>query len=79
VSQSTDIRPLADGTTLITAWILIDTTGKSGAVMAMPGYGVDATHRSTVITIRLHTSNTGQNTGQPIYGEAVQVLDPLKG
>jgi hypothetical protein len=75
VSQSTDIRPLADGTTLITAWILIDTTGKSGAVMAMPGYGVDATHRSTVITIRLHTSNTGQ----PIYGEAVQVLDPLKG
>jgi RNA polymerase sigma factor (sigma-70 family) len=75
VSQSTDIRPLADGTTLITAWILIDTTDKSGGVMAMPGYGVDATHRPTVITIRLHTSNTGQ----PIYGEAVQVLDPLKG
>jgi hypothetical protein len=75
VSQNTEIRLLADGTTLITAWILIDTTDKSGAVTAMLGYGVDATHRPTVITIRLHTSNTGQ----PTYGEAVQVLDPLKG
>jgi RNA polymerase sigma factor (sigma-70 family) len=74
-SQTTEIKKLADGTTLITSWILIDTTDKSGGVMAMPGYGVDATHRPAVITIRLHTSNTGQ----PIYGEAVQVLDPLKG
>jgi RNA polymerase sigma factor (sigma-70 family) len=75
VSQNTEIRPLVDGTTLVTAWILIDTTDKSGVVTAMPGYGVDATHRPAVITIRLHTSNTGR----PIYGEAVQVLDPLKG
>lgn len=75
LSQNTKIEALADGTTLITSWILIDTTDKSGNSMAMPGYGVDATHRPAVITIRLHTSKTGQ----PIYGEAVQVLDPLKG
>lgn len=74
-SQNTKIEVLSDGTTLITSWILIDTTDKSGNSMAMPGYGVDATHRPAVITIRLHTSKTGQ----PIYGEAVQVLDPLKG
>jgi hypothetical protein len=74
-NQTTEIKKLADGTTLITSWILIDTTDFSGGAMAMPGYGVDATHRPAVITIRLHTSNTGQ----PLYGEAVQVLDPLKG
>jgi RNA polymerase sigma factor (sigma-70 family) len=74
-NQTTKIEKLADGTTLITSWILIDTTDFSGGAMAMPGYGVDATHRPAVITIRLHTSNTGQ----PVYGEAVQVLDPLKG
>ena len=75
LSQNTKIEALADGTTLITSWILIDTTDNSGNIMAMPGYGVDASHRPAVITIRLHTSKTGQ----PIYGEAVQVLDPLKG
>lgn len=75
LSQNNKIDKLSDGTFLITSWILIDTTDKSGNVMPMPGYGVDATHRPAVITIRLHTSNTGQ----PIYGEAVQVLDPLKG
>ncbi|OIQ78817.1 ECF RNA polymerase sigma factor SigG [mine drainage metagenome] len=74
-NQNTKIETLADGTTLITAWILIDTTDKTGNSMAMPGYGTDATRRPAVITIRIHTSKTGQ----PIYGEAVQVLDPLKG
>lgn len=74
-SQNTQFEKLADGTLLITSWILIDTTDKSGNAMASPGYGVDATHLPAVITVRLHTSSTGQ----PIYGEAVQVLDPLKG
>jgi RNA polymerase sigma factor (sigma-70 family) len=73
--QSTKIETLSDGSTLITSWILIDTTEKSGTLIEMPGYGVDATHQPAVITVRLHTSKTGQ----PIYGEAVQVLDPLKG
>jgi len=75
VSQTTKITKLADGTTLITSWILIDTADNSGTITAMPGYGTDASHQPAVITIRLHTSNTGQ----PVYGEAVQVLDPLKG
>ena len=75
LSQSTKIETLTDGSTLITSWILIDTTDNSGTLIAMPGYGVDATHQPAVITIRLHTSKTGE----PIYGEAVQVLDPLKG
>ncbi len=74
-SQSTKFETLGDGSTLITKWLLIDTTDKSGTTMKMPGYGTDATHLPAVITIRLHTSQTGQ----PIYGEAVQVLDPLKG
>ncbi|GEM_PF-234742 len=73
--QSTKIETLADGSTLITSWILINTTDNSGILIAMPGYGVDAARQPAVITIRLHTSKTGQ----PIYGEAVQVLDPLKG
>ena len=75
LSQSTKFETLTDGSTLITSWILIDTTDNSGTLIAMPGYGVDATHQPAVITVRLHTAKTGQ----PIYGEAVQVLDPLKG
>ncbi len=62
------------GSTLVTSWILIDTTDNSGTLKAMPGYGLDTTHRLALITIRLHISKTGQ----PIHGEAVH-LDPLKG
>ena len=72
-SRSTTISTLADGSRLITSYLLIDPSTPLAGVSA-PGFGVDAAHIPATITVRLHTSTTGQ----PIYGQAVQILDPLK-
>ena len=72
-SRSTTISTLADGSRLITTYLLIDPSTPLAGVSA-PGFGVDAAHIPATITVRLHTSTTGQ----PIYGQAVQILDPLK-
>lgn len=73
-SISTDVRPLDDGTYLITSWLIVDLEAtERNAPIAGPGLGVDAGHIPAVIATRLQTTATGA----PILGQAVQILDPL--
>jgi hypothetical protein len=73
-SRVNQFTTLADGTRLITTWLMTDSTQVLEKGISGPGFGSDALRIPSAITIRLHTSNTGQ----PVYGQAVQILDPLK-
>ena len=73
-SRVKQFTTLADGSRLITTWLMTDSTQVLEKGISGPGYGTDAVRIPSAITIRLHTSNTGQ----PVYGQAVQILDPLK-
>ena len=73
-SRVNQFTTLADGTRLITTWLMTDSTQVLEKGVSGPAYGSDALRIPSAITIRLHTSNTGQ----PVYGQAVQILDPLK-
>ncbi len=72
-SQATEQSDLADGSALITTHILVDTTAASTAI-AGPGFGVDAQHLPAMLVVRIHTSSSGY----PVFGEVVQVIDPLQ-
>jgi len=73
-SRVNQFTTLADSTRLITTWLMTDSTQVLEKGVSGPAYGSDALRIPSAITIRLHTSNTGQ----PVYGQAVQILDPLK-
>ena len=73
-SRVNQFTTLADGTRLITTWLMTDSTQALEQGVSGPAYGSDAVRIPSAITIRIHTSNTGQ----PVYGQAVQILDPLK-
>ena len=70
---SSNVKTLADGSKLITVYIVIDTEKTESAGIAMPAFGRDANRIPPVILTVIHTNSTGQE----IYGQAVQVLDPL--
>jgi len=70
---SSNVKTLADGSKLITVYIVIDTEKTESAGIAMPAFGRDANRIPPVILTVIHTNATGQE----IYGQAVQVLDPL--
>ena len=70
---STNVKTLADGSKLITAYIVLNTEKTESAGIAMPAFGRDANRIPPVILTVIHTNATGQE----IYGQAVQVLDPL--
>jgi DNA-directed RNA polymerase specialized sigma24 family protein len=70
---SSNVKTLADGSKLITVYIVLDTEKTESAGIAMPAFGRDANRIPPVILTVIHTNATGQE----IYGQAVQVLDPL--
>jgi hypothetical protein len=70
---STNVKTLADGSKLITAYIVLNTEKTESAGIAMPAFGRDANRIPPVILTVIHTNSTGQE----IYGQAVQVLDPI--
>jgi len=70
---SSNVKTLADGSKLITVYIVLDTEKTESAGIAMPAFGRDANRIPPVILTVIHTNSTGQD----IYGQAVQVLDPL--
>ena len=70
---SSNVKTLADGSKLITVYIVLDTEKTESAGIAMPAFGRDASRIPPVILTVIHTNSTGQE----IYGQAVQVLDPL--
>jgi RNA polymerase sigma factor (sigma-70 family) len=70
---STNVKTLADGSKLITAYIVLNTEKTESAGIAMPAFGRDANRIPPVILTVIHTNSTGEE----IYGQAVQVLDPL--
>jgi RNA polymerase sigma factor (sigma-70 family) len=70
---STNVKTLTDGSKLITAYIVLNTEKTESAGIAMPAFGRDANRIPPVILTVIHTNSTGQE----IYGQAVQVLDPL--
>ena len=70
---STNVKTLADGSKLITAYIVLNTEKTESAGIAMPAFGRDANRIPPVILTVIHTNSTGQE----IFGQAVQVLDPL--
>ena len=70
---SSNVKTLADGSKLITAYIVLNTEKTESAGIAMPAFGRDANRIPPVILTVIHTNSTGQE----IYGQAVQVLDPL--
>ena len=70
---SSNVKTLADGSKLITVYIVLDTDKTESAGIAMPSFGRDANRIPPVILTVIHTNSTGQE----IYGQAVQVLDPL--
>ena len=70
---SSNVKTLADGSKLITVYIVIDTEKTESAGIAMPAFGRDANRIPPVILTVIHTNSTGQE----IFGQAVQVLDPL--
>lgn len=73
-SQATEREVLANGDVVITSHILVD-TAKASTSIAGPGMGIDAERLPAVLVIRLHTSQSGF----PVHGEVVQVIDPLRG
>jgi RNA polymerase sigma factor (sigma-70 family) len=70
---SSNVKTLADGSKLITVYIVLDAEKTESAGIAMPAFGRDANRIPPVILTVIHTNSTGQE----IYGQAVQVLDPL--
>jgi len=72
-SRASERVTLDNGDVLITTYILIDRTAASTA-LAGPGMGTDAQQLPSVLVVRIHTSASGT----PVYGEVVQVIDPLK-
>jgi RNA polymerase sigma factor (sigma-70 family) len=70
---STNVKTLADGSKLITAYIVLNTEKTESAGIVMPAFGRDANRIPPVILTVIHTNSTGQE----IFGQAVQVLDPL--
>ena len=70
---SSNVKTLADGSKLITVYIVLDTEKTESVGIAMPAFGRDANRIPPVILTVIHTNSTGQE----IYGQAVQVLDPL--
>ena len=70
---SSNVKTLADGSKLITAYIVLNTEKTESAGIAMPAFGRDANRIPPVILTVIHTNSTGQE----IFGQAVQVLDPL--
>jgi RNA polymerase sigma factor (sigma-70 family) len=70
---SNNVKTLADGSKLITAYIVLNTEKTESAGIAMPAFGRDANRIPPVILTVIHTNSTGQE----IFGQAVQVLDPL--
>jgi hypothetical protein len=70
---SSNVKTLADGSKLITVYIVLDTEKTESAGIAMPAFGRDANRIPPVILTVIHTNSTGQE----VYGQAVQVLDPL--
>ena len=70
---SSNVKTLADGSKLITAYIVLNTEKTESAGIAMPAFGRDANRIPPVILTVIHINSTGQE----IYGQAVQVLDPL--
>ena len=70
---SSNVKTLADGSKLITVYIVLDTEKTESAGIAMPAFGRDVNRIPPVILTVIHTNSTGQE----IYGQAVQVLDPL--
>ena len=70
---SSNVKTLADGSKLITVYIVLDTEKTESAGIAMPAFGRDANRIPPVILTVIHTNSTGQE----IFGQAVQVLDPL--
>jgi hypothetical protein len=73
-SKAVDREVLANGDVVITANMLVDAT-KVSTIIDGPGMGVDAQRLPAVILVRLHTSPSGM----PVYGQVVQVIDPLQG
>ena len=70
---SSNVKTLADGSKLITVYIVLDTEKTESAGIAMPAFGRDVNRIPPVILTVIHTNSTGQE----IFGQAVQVLDPL--
>ena len=70
---SSNVKTLADGSKLITVYIVLDTEKTESAGIAMPAFGRDANRIPPVILTVIHINSTGQE----IFGQAVQVLDPL--
>ena len=70
---SSNVKTLADGSKLITAYIVLNTEKTESAGIAMPAFGRDANRIPPVILTVIHINSTGQE----IFGQAVQVLDPL--
>jgi RNA polymerase sigma factor (sigma-70 family) len=70
---SSNVKTLVDGSKLITAYIVLNTEKTESAGIAMPAFGRDANRIPPVILTVIHTNSTGQE----IFGQAVQVLDPL--
>ena len=73
-AQGSERQTLPNGDVVITTHMLIDTTTASMSI-AGPGMGVDAQHIPASVIVRVHTSQSGM----PVYGEVVQVIDPLQG
>lgn len=75
-SRSTEIKKLEDGTYLVTSWMIVD-ADKTAAnpPIAGVGLGTDLANIPAVIATRMRTTEIGQ----PVIGQAVQVLDPLAG
>ena len=73
IGTSSNVKTLADGSKLITAYIVLNTEKTESAGIAMPAFGRDANRIPPVILTVIHINSTGQE----IFGQAVQVLDPL--
>lgn len=73
-AQASERQTLPNGDVVITTHILVDTAMASASI-AGPGMGIDAQHLPASVIIRIHTSQSGM----PVYGQVVQVIDPLQG
>lgn len=71
-SRASERVTLDNGDVIITTYILVDANAASAA-LAGPGMGTDASQLPSTLVVRIHTSSSGT----PVYGEVVQVIDPL--
>ena len=72
-SRASERVTLDNGDVLITTYVLVDQNVAS-TTLAGPGMGTDETHMPSTLVIRIHTSSSGT----PVYGEVVQVIEPLQ-